>query len=296
MATTKYLIGVDVGATKIAAGLVFGKKVIKIIKIPTQTNKGKKTILNNIIAAIKKIYHPKVLKIGIGITGQIDQKKGMVISSPNLPKNFKNVRLAEIIQKKFKKPVKIENDVNCFTLAESIWGAGKKYNYVIGVTLGTGVGGGIVINKKIYLGRNGWAGEFGHMTIVANGLKCSCGQRGHLEAYTAGPAMIKLYKKLTGKTLDTLAIEEKYKLGEKAAKQTFKQISGYLALGLVNLINTLNPDIIVLGGGLAKVSFYVKPAISSAKVLVFSSKLKSTKIVQSQLKEKAAILGATLIS
>jgi len=131
-----YLIGVDVGATKIGAALIKNNKIERRIKILTESQAGRKKVLKNIEIAIKEVWRKDVRAIGIAFAGEINQQKGIVVSSPNFPKTFKNVRVAKMIAKKFKKKVYLENDANCFTLAESMLGAGKGYKYVVGLTLG----------------------------------------------------------------------------------------------------------------------------------------------------------------
>lgn len=289
-----YIIGLDIGATKIAAGLVWQNQLPKITKIPTQSHLGKKIILENILKATNIFFHQKVKAIGIGIAGQIDYKKGILLSSPNMAANFKNVNLKKILEKKFKRPVFVENDANCFTLAESVLGAGRYYKNVVGITLGTGIGGGIVINKQIYHGRNGLAGELGHMTIVEDGLTCSCGKNGHLEVYASARAMTYFYKKFTGKDLDTFQIEKLANRGEKNALRVFKIMSDMLGIGLANIINIINPDIIVIGGGLVRVKKIWQDALMKAKNEVVYPTLKNTPIVGSKLADNAPILGAAL--
>jgi len=290
-----YYIGLDVGASKIAAGLILGKNIVKKTKLETQVEKGKKQILDNIVSAIEAIFIPKVKGIGIGIAGQVNQQKGILVSSPNFGKSFKNIELKKILEKTFKKPVKLENDANCFTLGEAIFGQAKNCDNVIGLTLGTGVGGGIVINKKIYHGRDGLAGELGHMTIKDNGLVCSCGQKGHLEAYASGTAMIKLYQKLTGQKKSAFFVEEQFKKRDKNATKVFQIMNQCLAIGLANIINIFNPEIIILGGGLAKIKPLIQPASKMAKQKVVYPQLNKTKIVVSKLKSDAALLGAAAL-
>ncbi len=290
-----YHIGLDIGGTKIAAGLILNKKIIKKARVNTNAKAKKTQIINNIFNAIDLVFDSKATGIGIGIAGQIDQKNGILISSPNFSNNFKNVKIEKIINQKFKKPVKIENDANCFALGEAICGAGKGYNPIAGLTLGTGVGGGIIINKKIYHGKFGFAGEIGHMIIEKNGFVCSCGKNGHLEAYTSGTAMTKIYQKITGQNKNSLFVEEKFKQGEKNAVKTFKIMSEALACGISNIINILDPEIIVLGGGLSKVKSLIMPAIKLAKEQSISKKPNKTKIAISILKDDAAVLGAALL-
>src|SRR3990167_10637574 len=147
------IIGVDLGGTNIKTGLInLEGKVIKKCEIPTQAEKGTKIIINNIISSIKEVSLGNIAGIGIGSPGPLDYKKGVILKSINVP--FKNTPLRKIIQDKFKIKTYLDNDANCFALAEAIFGQGKKYENVVGITLGTGIGGGAIINKRIYHGRS----------------------------------------------------------------------------------------------------------------------------------------------
>lgn len=293
----KYVIGVDVGATKISAAIIANNHAIsKTITHPTESHLGKKIILANIIKIIKIFDSSAVHSIGIGIAGEINRKKGILISSPNMAHDVKNVPIAKIIKKEFKKDVYIENDAKCFVLAESILGAGKKYDFVVGLTLGTGIGGGIVMHKKLYCGSLGIAGEIGHMTIADNGSLCGCGQRGHLESYASGTGMIHLYKEMTGKTRDTYTITQKARDGDATAKRVIKIMAQSLGIGLANIMSIIDPDIIVIGGGMACVRPILGPAIKIARKSVLYPSLRKTPIVRAVLKENANIYGAAIIA
>lgn len=292
----KYIIGVDVGATKIAAGLLYGDHIPKSIKIPTEADMGKRRIILNIIKAIRVFDNPKIHAIGLAVAGEIDSHKGMVVQSPNMPKEFTNIPLVRILKREFKKDVYIENDGNCFALAESVFGAGKKCDYVVGLTLGTGIGSGLVIRKHIYSGATGRATEFGHTTIAENGYVCGCGKRGHLEAYASGTAMMRIYEELTGETKDTFYIEEMAKRKQREAIKTFAIMSDALSIGIANIINALNPDIIVLGGGLTRVKPLWRRAVRNVSREIVYDSLKKTKVVASKLKDMATIYGAALIT
>jgi glucokinase len=293
----KYFIGLDVGATKIAAGLVTRRgKIIKKEIFKTQVQKGKRIILKNIIRAAESVWSPKVSAVGIGMAGQCNFKTGIFLSGPNFPKNFKNIKIKKILENKFKVPASLDNDAHCFTLAESILGAGKNYNDIIGITIGTGIGGGILINKKIYRGKNNTAGEIGHITIDASSpFVCSCGRLGHFEALCSGRAMINFYKRLTGKTKTTFEIQKLAKGGDKEAQKVNSLLSKYLGLGLTNIIHIFNPEIIIIGGGLAKIKELWRPALRKIKRGVIYNSLKQTKILKSKLPEDAGILGAALL-
>lgn len=291
----KYYLGLDVGASKIAAGLITGEKVIKLVKVPTQAKANKTKVLANINQVIGQVFSKNVKGIGIGVAGQINQKKGVIVSSPNFSKSFSNINLAKSISQKFKRPVKVDNDANCFALAEAVYGAGKNYQYVIGLTLGTGIGGGIVINKKIYPGKAGFAGELGHITIVKGGRKCSCGQLGHLEAYASVTSLIKIYRQLAKKKISGYNLIELINKKDKIALRIVKMGSEMLAEGLANIINIFNPEIIILGGGLSKAKPFIDSAIKLARTKVVYKQLAKTKVVKAKLGDWAGILGATLL-
>ncbi|RJR30642.1 ROK family protein [Candidatus Parcubacteria bacterium] len=290
-----YYIGVDIGGTKINAGLVFGNSVQKRIKILTESHKGKQRVLKNLARAVMEVWQDNVKGIGIGCAGEIDRKAGKVITSPNFHRQFENVNIKKFLERKFKRPVSVENDANCFTLAESKLGSGRGAKYVVGLTLGTGIGSGMVFEGKIFHGQSGAAGEWGHTAIVDNGLNCSCGKTGHLETYSSGKAMIKLYKTITGEEKDTFYIEKMAIKKQKAALQVFKIMSDALAVGLANIINALNPTVIVIGGGLARVELLWQPATKKARRLTVFPDLAKTRIVRSALGDDAQIIGATLL-
>ena len=162
----KKYIGVDVGGNKIGVGIIKKNKVIKFDKFQTQAKAKNETIINNIIKSIHAVKgNQKVKGIGIGIAGEVDYEKGIFIGGPNFSKKFENIELAKIIKKEFKTKTMIDNDANCFTMAEAAYGQGEPYKHIIGITLGTGIGGGVVIDGMTYRGKNGLAGEIGHIII-----------------------------------------------------------------------------------------------------------------------------------
>ena len=201
-------IGVDIGGTKLRAGLVEGrKKIRKTVEFASQASQGKEAILAAVERGIRELWDERVSAIGVGIAGITDHTKGTFVAGPNFSESFRNVPMARLLRTKFRRPVAIDNDVHCFTLAEATLGAGKGKRVVVGMTLGTGVGGGIAENGKILRGRDNAAGEFGHMVVSMGNETCSCGRRGHLEAYASGKAMQKLYADRTGKILEAIEVE-----------------------------------------------------------------------------------------
>ena len=277
------IIGVDLGGTNIGAGLIdLDGKVIKKYETPTQADKGTKAVINNIISSIKNVQQGKVIGIGIGSPGPLNYKTGTVLNPVNLP--FRNVPLKKIVQDKLKLPTFFDNDANCFALAEAIFGSGKNYENVAGLTLGTGIGGGLVINKKIYHGRNN-AAELGHMTINYDGPKSRCGNNGCIETHAAARGIVSIYNK---KSNPYLIYKEALK-GNKKAIKTFDEMGHYLGIGLTNIIYAFDPNIIVIGGKISNSwKFFSKSMNQIVKERYFG---KPPKVVKSNLKD-AGILGA----
>lgn len=290
------IIGVDVGGTKIRAGLVCGGKVVTSIRIETQAKKGKAVVLKNIFDAIGKVMVPEAKAIGLGMAGVVNHGKGVYLQGPNFPKSFRNIPISSMVEKKFGLPVKVDNDVHCFTLAEAKLGAGKGRENVVGITFGTGIGGGIVIDGKLYRGRNNAAGEIGH-TVIAYGsdVVCGCGRNAHFEAYASGSAMSRLYRRTAGKEMDALAVERAAIAGDTKAKEVLDVMADALAVGLANVIHTFNPDIVVIGGGLSAVKVLWKPVLGKLKGMLVYPQLAGTPIIRSTLGGDANVIGATLL-
>jgi glucokinase len=291
----RYTIGVDIGGTKIQAGLVSDKNKVLVSQRFPMNRRNKKSAVESIITSIQSLMHPGVRAIGIGITGHVNIKAGVVTHSANLPKDWHNVPLKKILEHTFKKPVTIDNDGHCIALAEAVCGAGKKYAIVVGLTIGTGIGCGLVQNKKVYHGAQNII-EIGHTIISEKNIKCSCGGYGHFEALVSGPAMTRRYRELTSKTKTPGEIEALTKAGDKKGLRVFREMSDSLAHGLVNVLYSYNPDIIVLGGGLGKVGILVRPAIQSVRQQLFYKSIGGTIIIMSKLKYDAGVLGAALIT
>ncbi len=291
------IISLDVGATKIICCLIDDNfKIIKKIKIAAQVEKGKNFILQNIFDVIKKAWNKNVKKICIGFAGRIDCKKDVVISATNFPKDFKNIFLKKILEKEFKIPVFLSNDAQCFVLGESIFGAGKNYKIVLGFTLGTGIGIGITINKKIYYGAHYLISELAHNVIIEkNGLKCHCGQRGCFEAAASGIALEKYYKILTKKQKTSIEIYKEALQNKKLAQKAILKVAKNLGIGLAYFINIFDPDVVILGGGLSEIKMLYKPMIAEIKKHLTNKSLFKTSVIKSKLGEDAIILGAAAL-
>jgi len=301
----QYLIGIDMGASTInfvllnsvsLSKLKIGTKLkdcritrIKKIKTP-RTRKGIITALEeNIKDLILGIRTSDIKGIGIGVPGPLNKKGDLILNPPNLT-CLKNCPLGKIIRKDLGIRTKMDHDVNCFTLAEAALGAGRGAEIVFGITLGTGVGGGIVINNKIYRGATGSAAEVGHMTIKFDGLKCGCGNLGCLEAYCSE----RFFKKMGTSPEETA---KKAKAGNKFALRIFKDYGKNLGAGLSNIVNLLDPEIIVIGGGISKAhKFFLEEAKKEIKKRTLSPLSKKyVKIKIARLGEIAGAVGATFL-
>ena len=282
----KYKLGLDVGGTKIQVGLVgASNKIIRSQHLAIH-RKTKKETLDSIIKSIKTLFSNQVGSIGVGITGHVNPTTGIVAGSVNLPKDWKNVQLKKILEKKFKVPVVIDNDANCSALAEAIVGKGKKYNAIMNITIGTGVGIGIVINKQLFRGGQN-ATEFGH-TIINAGFS--------FEKLVSGPSLVRNFRKKTGLNKTSYEIVTAANKGNRTAQSVIRVMSRWLAVGLNNAMLSYSTEIIIISGGLASVPSLVRPAIQEAKKMLLYRKLRKTLIVTSSLGYNAGVIGAALIT
>lgn len=291
------VLSFDIGGTKIAFGLVKGGKIFSYRKIllekPFQKDKFLKKLINLISLVLKK--NKKIEKIVLGLAGQVNFKDGSLIISPNISEKREKIYLKKILERKFGLPIFFDNDANCFTLGETVFGRGENKNFVVGLTIGTGIGGGIVLDKKILRGKDGFAGEFGHIILEIGGRKCLCGKRGCFEAYASGRAMAELYFELTGKKKNTFQIKKEFSQKKQEAVFVVNETARWLAIGLANVINILNPDLIVLGGGMTGFKSFIEIALKNIRPWLLVKETK-TEILVSTLKEKATLLGAFLLS
>lgn len=281
----KYTIGTDVGGTKIQVGLVTPQnRLVKNEQFLIDQSSGQ-AVQQSILQAISSLYSKNVGAIGIGITGHVHTATGIVTGSVNLPKNWKNVPLKSIIQKKFKVPTAVDNDANCIALAEAIAGKGKKYKAVLSITLGTGIGTGLVINKQLFRGGQD-STELGH-TII--------NEKYSFENMVSGPLLVQNFRKKTGTIKTSFEIVAAASKGNRAAQSIIREMSRWLAIGLNNAILSYSPDILIIGGGLARVSSLVRPAIKKTKMMLRYRHLRKTFITTSSLGYDASVIGSALL-
>ena len=287
-----YKLGIDLGGTKTEAILLDENLDVlerKRIKTPHEDYD---EIINSITSLVSDISQSiSDFSLGVCTPGAISKQTGLIKNSNTqclIGKPFK-----EDLEKKLGKKILIENDANCFVMAESKLGAVKDFEVVFGVIMGTGVGGGIVINEKLHPGRTNIAGEWGHHTLHRNGNPCYCGKKGCVETYISGPALEKRWLELTGKSqnLPDIVSNLDDEFGQKW-KNEFVENFGY---GLANVIDILDPDAIVLGGGLSNIDFLYSDGKNSVYEKIFSD-LVQTPILKNKLGDSAGVFGAALLN
>lgn len=308
-----YYIGVDLGGTNIAVGLVDDNgKILDSMSTPTLSPRSYKEIVADMARLIKEIINNAGLSvndiesIGIGSPGSVDDDRGMIIYANNL--DFDHAPIAEEMRKHIDLPVHIENDANAAAFGEYVVN-GKGAKNVIFVTLGTGIGGGIIINGKLYKGANGAAGELGHCVLVEGGLPCTCGMNGCWEQYASVTALISQTKAAIEKNPDSLMVKiseergvvngrtafEAAKKGDKAAEEVVSQYAQYIAAGTVSMINIFQPEKLIIGGGISREGDYLlNPVREFCNAKSYKTDGKKTIIEAATLFNDAGIIGAAL--
>ncbi len=277
-------VGIDIGGTTIKAGLVSGKKIHKKTEILTEAGKGRKKVVQNIISAIESVFDKRVEGIGVGFAGLFEN--GKIMKSPHIP-SLNGFDIKKHLQKRFHKKVSAYNEVKCAALAEAKYGAGKGYKNIVMITIGTGIGGGVIADGKLYKGK-GNACEVGHTTINFKGRKSSCcNNHGCFEEYVSTRGLQRSYcKKINPKEIEELA-----KKGDKKAIQAYKEFGRNLGVGINNIANFYDPDIIIVGGGIARSWELFEKEMHR---MIKERGLMKTKLARAKLND-GGIIGATLL-
>lgn len=279
----KKILAVDIGGTKVAAGLVTAAgKIASRVRTRMEAHgsaaDGLTAVFEAIDIVLKKERGTRVSAMGVSVPGWVDADTGTVLSAANLP-CWKDFRLAREIEKRYGIDVRVANDAKAAALAEAVWGAGRGYRSVFYATLGTGVGTGFVIDARIYRGRRGPAGEGGHTIIDFHGPECGCGKRGCAEMYISGPAIAREARERIAKTpagnssamvklaggdaanVTAETVAKAAAAGDSLAKEVLDEMAERLAIWLGNIIDLLEPDAIVIGGGLAELAISMLPTV-----------------------------------
>ena len=286
-----YQIGVDLGGTKTEI-IVLDENlnVIERKRVLTPQNNYDE-IINTITTLVSDVSQSiSDFSLGICCPGAISKQTGLIKNSNTQCLIGKSLK--EDLENKIQKNISIENDANCFTIAESKLGAGIGFDLVFGVIMGTGVGGGIVIDDTLHSGRTNIAGEWGHHTLHQNGNSCYCGKKGCVETYISGPSLEKRWNQFTGLTQTMPEIIENF--DNRIGKQWKNEFLENFGHGLANVIAILDPDAIILGGGLSNIDFLYDEGKESIYSKVFSDMIK-TPILKNNLGDSSGVFGAALL-
>ncbi len=322
-ADKKWIIGVDLGGTNISVGVLpmdgGNGEIPGLRTVPTEAQRGAKFVVDRIVGLIEDARDEVLSKyrgsasdfagVGIGSPGPLDRKTGTVINTPNL--GWRNFPLRDLISNAVGMPATLDNDANCATYGEWWLGAGRNVDTLVGLTLGTGIGGGIVLNGEIFHGVSDAAGEIGHMTIDSTGRRCKCGNYGCLEAYASGPAIAlravegietgaeSLLPALVDGRLEEITAATVYEaviLGDPYANEVMRETAKFLGAGVANIINVLNPAMVVIAGGVTRAGDHLfVPLRAEVRRRAFRSAEEACQIVSGQLPTTAGVIGAAAV-
>ncbi|MBZ9577911.1 ROK family protein [Patescibacteria group bacterium] len=303
-----YLIGVDIGGTKtsVSLGTSRGKILIRQV-FPTKEAQATLGEAKKIIRAYLKSCRQagkKIKGIGVSCAGPLDLTRGVLINPPNMP-TWRNLPLKTIFARGFGLPVAVDNDANCAALAEKTFGAGKGVNSLFYYTVSTGIGGGLIINGEVFHGASFDAGEIGHSVVLPQGPRCNCGKRGCLEALASGTAIARIARekakrsslilKLAGKRkdIDAACVARAALKKDRLALAIYNQAAFYLGLSITNVIQIINPEMIVIGGGVSRAGpILFRPLMKTVRAYTWPRPYRSCKIVPAKLKDAVGDLGA----
>lgn len=308
------VIGVDLGGSAIRSAIVTKDgKLRNLLRIENPPGRGKDLILASIadniinLKSLELSRGNKVIGVGIGSPGIINMKKGVIVTSPNFP-GWRNVPLKSLLERAVELPVLLDNDANAAAFGEKWKGAGRRVQSLICLTLGTGIGGGIILDGNVWHGAHGMGGEIGHMTVNPEGPKCNCGNYGCLEVYSSATGMVRSaiesiingkrtsLNRLSGGNLDRITgkmIHEAALKGDRLSISILKEAGVYLGIAMSSLINILNPEMIVLTGAVRDSrDFFMPFAQDEVNKRAYTDIVKRTKIVMGKLPGSAGVIGA----
>lgn len=286
------MIGVDVGGTKILAGVVDRSGEVLARHLIESPGTSEADVLDAIDASIDAVLDDSIGAMGIGVPANLDRRTGRVLRATNLP--FDDFDLAAHLRGRFGLPAGVENDANAAALAEWKLGAGRGISNLVMLTLGTGVGGGIVLDGRLY---RGWA-EIGHMVVLAGGPPCqgNCHGHGHLEALASGSAGDRAAQELWGGDADAYMLVERGREGDEEALGPLRDIAGYVGAAIGSLANLFDPEIVVIGGGFGKAAdFLLETTQEAARREALAPADRTLRIVTAELGSEAGLVGAGLV-
>ena len=298
----KFIIAIDLGGTKIKASLFNFRLQSKAEKIFTTNNfKNKRLLIQGIVDIIDSLIEENglskknILGVGLGMPGPVDSEKGKVYFLPNIC-GWKNVFLSRILKNKLKLPVFLDNDAKLMALAEYNFGSAKFSKNALCITLGTGVGGGLILNGRLYRGQDNAAGEIGHLPINLSGPICACGSKACLETYVGNKRILALAKTVFQRDISLEELSQKARQGDHKAISVWEKIGECLGVALSAAVNLLNLDCVVIGGGVAQAGVVlfkeIKKTVYARSMLVQG---KRVKILKAGLGNRAGAIGAGIL-
>ena len=309
--SNKYVVGVDLGGTKICTALVnkLDGSVVKEVTVPTEANKGEDVVMDKILGTIEGVIEginiDEIQSIGIGSPGPLDVEKGLIVYTPNLP--FKNFNIVKPIIDKYNLPTYLDNDANVATLGEFLFGAGKGSKNMVFITVSTGIGGGAILNGSLFRGSTSNALELGHATVMKGGPRCGCGNTGCSEAVSSGTSITKRAREAVESKAETslknyeeVTTREVFleaERGDKVSQDILNEALSYLGITVANIANILDPDKIVIGGGVSQAGQIVFDKIEeemSRRCL--RTIYNNCKVERALLGGKAGVLGAAALA
>ena len=301
------VIGVDLGGTFIKAGRCRDGEIEEFVKLPTEAENGPETVVENIRKAVERLRLDDTLAIGVGAPGMVDMENGIVRFPPNLP-GWDEVSLASILSDKTGLPTYVGNDANLYALGEWRWGSGQGSKNLVVLTLGTGIGGGIIVDGRLLKGANFAAGEVGHITISMDGPFCRCGNRGCVESFLGRDYFItfasRQIPKWEGHTLLSSDMELTPKLiyeyavrGDGLARYLWREYGRILGIAIVNYAHLIDPEVVVLGGGLANAwEFFIDSLLTEVRSRLMSFPGRKLDIRKGELRDEAGLYGAAYLA
>jgi glucokinase len=288
------VIGVDVGGTKILAGIVGTAGDLEEHRerpTPTESQDELLAALESTVEAL--LAGGEIAAIGFGLPSQIDQRTGRVLASVNIP--LEAIDFRDRMAAQFELPVGLDNDANAAAMAEWRWGAGRGANDLVMLTLGTGIGGGLILSGRPYRGSIGTGAELGHIVVEHDGPPCKCGGHGHLEAVASGRAADRAARELYGGKADSHELVRRARAGEGPAREALGEIGRKLGSGIGSLVNAFDPELVIIGGGFAEAGELVLgPAREQAHAEALPAARDRLQIVRAELGAEAGVLGAAL--
>jgi glucokinase len=315
---SKFIIGVDLGGTNIVVGALSedGSTEFAMRSEPTRADQGADAVVNRMVGLIEAVIEETAaasgarrtdcLGVGVGAPGPLDRQRGIVITTPNL--GWTNFPLRQVIADRVGLTATLDNDANCATLGEWWLGAARGGRNVVGMTIGTGIGGGLILGGRLYHGSSDMAGEIGHTTVDLTGRRCKCGNYGCLEAYASGPSIAERAREaLAGDSasvlpamvagdLDRLTAATVYdaaKQGDAIALEVVRETARFLGTGIANLLNIFNPDVVVIAGGVTQAGESLfEPLTREVRRRAFKPAVDACRIVAGTLPGTAGVVGA----